>query len=170
MLVVSIAYAGVLSYYGKIVGTVNIQPPIFYASSEGTYPKYKLLINAPPTSYNEISFYDGTNILFATSPLGITSFYSAIYTFTVKAKANATDYDMTLEFGVLHKNGRFEPICSAIVTINSTDYQIYQASCSAKGLDLSPDDSFAWRISGAYESVTYYVMPDGTTKVEVYKV
>jgi len=31
LLVVSIAYAGVLSYYGKIVGNVNVQGPIFYA-------------------------------------------------------------------------------------------------------------------------------------------
>jgi hypothetical protein len=31
LLVVSIAYAGVLNYYGKIVGTANVQGPIFYA-------------------------------------------------------------------------------------------------------------------------------------------
>jgi hypothetical protein len=34
LLIVSIAYAGVLEYYGKIVGNVNVLPPTFYTHSE----------------------------------------------------------------------------------------------------------------------------------------
>jgi hypothetical protein len=51
LLVVSIAYAGVLEYYGKIVGSVNVQPPVFYAHSEieniaeKNYGKYE--VNLP---------------------------------------------------------------------------------------------------------------------------
>jgi hypothetical protein len=46
LLVISIAYAGVLEYYGKIVGTANVLPPTFYAHSEKeiydkTYRVYK---------------------------------------------------------------------------------------------------------------------------------
>jgi len=59
LLFVSIAYAGVLSYYGKIVGSVNVQPPIFYAHSESeTYDKTYYLFKAnmlPDGTLKEIS-------------------------------------------------------------------------------------------------------------------
>ncbi len=40
ILFVSLVYGGVLNYYGKIVGNINVQPPVFYAHSEKeTYEK-----------------------------------------------------------------------------------------------------------------------------------
>jgi len=48
----SLVYSGVLNYYGKIVGNVNVQPPVFYAHSEtesyGGETYYLLKPNAYP--------------------------------------------------------------------------------------------------------------------------
>ena len=169
LLMVSIVSAGVLNYYGKVTGTATVSGPTFYASSEGSFPLYKLLINALPTTYQEISFIDGSSIWFKTDHLGINSFYPATYNFYVKAKAESANYKMYLEYAIVRADGTSTTICSRDITIDSTDYKIYQTSCSGAGLTLASDDSFGWKISGAVASVNYYVMPDGSTKVEVSK-
>jgi hypothetical protein len=59
LLVISIAYAGVLNYYGKIVGTANVQSPKFYAHSETeSYDKTYYLLKAnvqPDGALKEVS-------------------------------------------------------------------------------------------------------------------
>jgi len=167
VVLISLASATTLDFYGKINSITTIQPPKFYASSEEAIVGYKLLINSPPATYQEISFSDGSPIVFLTNPLGINSFYPATYSFSVKAKANNLNKVMYLEFVVVHEDGSYTPVCSTNITITSTEYQIYEASCDGPQLTLQPSDKFGWIMKGAFADVTYYVMPDGSTRIEI---
>ncbi|MHA1329857.1 MAG: hypothetical protein ACTSR2_02155 [Candidatus Hodarchaeales archaeon] len=165
----NIASALVLNYYGKIKGTADVSGPIFYASSEGNFPLYKLSVNTPPsTSYQqEISFTDGSTIWFKTDSLGINTFYPATYKFYVKAKASPANYKMFLDFEIVHSDGSFTSICNTEIAIDSTDYKVYPASCNGAQQTLTSTDSFACKIIGAVATVNYYVLPDGSTIIEV---
>ena len=71
LLVISIAYAGVLEYYGKIIGTANVQGPIFYADlGNNSATVGKLLLNTKPTSTYTTNFVDASSIIFWSENLG----------------------------------------------------------------------------------------------------
>jgi hypothetical protein len=172
LLMVSLASASVLDYYGKIEGSANVKGPTFYAYPERIedYKLYKLGINEPPITSGEISFTDGDFIGFATNPLEITSFYPANYKFYVKAKVESPPRGMKLELWVRdNTTGDLkQEICEANVTVTSLEYNTYEASCSGGSLALSESDGFYWKLYGlTTASVNYSIKIDGDTKIEV---
>jgi len=173
LLVVSIAYAGVLSYYGKIVGTVNVQPPIFYADfTNMTTGWKKLSINALPTQTGEVTITDSNSFAFHTESLGITSFYAANWNFFVKAKVSSPPKALYLELWTIDpSNGDLlSKICEKSVSITSNEYDIYSTTCTPGQFALSSSDGLAYVIRGAAApTVNYTIDVDsvGSTRIEV---
>ncbi|MBA7613283.1 hypothetical protein ES703_20529 [subsurface metagenome] len=90
ILLIGIVSASLLTYFGRITGSVTVEGPVFYLSCEdsdlSTNP-YKLLINDDITGECTRSFTDGyTNQWFVTDPLGVESFYPANYEIFLKIK------------------------------------------------------------------------------------
>jgi len=178
LLMVNIASASVLTYYGKIIGTAEVSGPTFYASNEditGTLYK-KLLINQPPSALGEISFIDGTSRSFGSGSLNVNSFYRPKFDFHVTAKVN----DATIPRPLIVRVYVWDPstttniiqpaICEVMVNITSTSYDSYTATCSGTSLlSLNPNYGFLWEIKGGagLASITYSINLDGYTRFVV---
>jgi hypothetical protein len=153
LLVISIAYAGVLNYYGKIVGTANVQPPVFIADYSDMSSGWKRLnINAFPETIGEVSFTDSYAFVFHTGALGITSFYPANWTFYVKAKVDSLPAKtLYLELWEVNPNdgSLIDRKCEVPVTLDSTDYKTYTATCTLGEISLDPSHGLGYRLMGA---------------------
>jgi hypothetical protein len=171
LLFVSIAYAGVLNYYGKIVATASVQPPIFYADFTNMSTGWKRLnINTLPSLTGEVSISDGNSFVFHTNALGITSFYNADWTFFVKAKVNSPPKNLIVELWRANPSdgSLISKLCEKTIPINSTEYNVYSEACTPGSFILNPPDGLAYVIRGtASPSVTYTINVDGITRVEV---
>jgi hypothetical protein len=178
LLVISIAYAGVLNYYGKIVGNVNVQGPIFYASTDnidGSY--YRLYVNnLPEGKKGNISFDDSTTLYFVTKPLGVTGWYAANWTIKVNIGTNNTVNNKVLVFldfveGVDGNYSSKASICTRQeITLDSTTNKTYEIVCpSSEITGLSPSDMLQLTIYGTGPTSEYTLYVDGTTRVEVIK-
>jgi hypothetical protein len=171
LLVVSIAYAAVLNYYGKVVGTANVQPPIFYADFTNMPTGWKRLnINTPPSLTGEVSISDGNSFAFHTNALGITSFYAANWNFFVKAKVDSPPKNLIVELWRINPSDGtlISKLCEKTISITSTEYSIYSETCAPGSFTLSSSDGLAYVIRGtAPPAVTYTINVDGNTRIEV---
>jgi hypothetical protein len=172
LLVVSIAYAGVSNYYGKIVGTASVQPPIFYADFTNMPTGGKRLnINTLPSLIGEVSISDGNSFVFHTNALGITSFYNASWRFFVKAKVNNPPRNLIVGLWRINPyNGSLiSPLCNKTISINSSSYNIYSETCEPGSFILSSSDGLAYVIKGGFPApfVNYTINVDGITRIEV---
>jgi hypothetical protein len=167
LLVASIAYAGVLNYYGKIVGIANVKGPTFYASSNsigGAY--YRFLINTLPTS-GELTLTDGNVIIFASDSLNVNSWYPAYWSISINVSTNAVNNTLTIQLWILDQNyGWKRELCSNVVTLDSINYKTYSVTCRLDSLSLDPTDRLGLRIGGGGVNSSYTIKVDGT-KVEV---
>jgi hypothetical protein len=161
LLVASIAYAGVLNYYGKIEGTVSVQPPVFIADYSDMPSGWKRLnINTFPEAIGEVSFTDTNAFVFHTDALGITSFYPAHWRFHVTAKVNSPPQTLYLELWEVDPNdGSIKSKkCEANVTLDSAEYKTYTATCTSGEISLNPSYGLGYRLMGAGgPSVTYTI-------------
>jgi len=159
LLVISIASAGVLSYYGKIVGSVNVQPPVFYASKDCSDSVCKIYINNLPSEHS--GYVSKNPIYFDSESLGVNEWYAANWKIILKLKGTADDQrvDYVLRFA----NNEYKSICSGYVTI-STSIKEKTITCSPGEIQLSPQHYLELWLSSKYDFDTY---TDGSTRVEV---
>lgn len=89
-LLVSIGFAGVLNYYGKIVGSVNVQGPIFYADLGANGAKEgRLLLNTKPTQTYTTTL-PVMGVSFTSDILNTTFNYKPKCLFSVKVNSPST--------------------------------------------------------------------------------
>jgi hypothetical protein len=166
LLVISIAYAGVLNYYGKIIGTANVQGPIFYADStslNGIY--YKMKINEAGSG--TVSLQDGSRVLFVTDSLGITSWYPAKWVVKIKVNSPSTGGLSAIRIKKVSQDFLTETtICEwSGISLTQGDNSI-QKDCTPSQIPFTLTDRFGLEIVGA-GTLTYTIYTDGSTKVEV---
>jgi hypothetical protein len=171
LLFVSIAYAGVLEYYGKIVGNVNVQPPTFYADSSplqtgGVY--YKMKINE--VGSGTVSLQDGNRVLFVTDSLGITSWYPAKWIVKIKVYSPSTDGGLsTIRIKKVRQNLLAEDtICEWEAIPLTQGNNSIQENCTTGQISFTSTDRFGLEIVGG-GGLTYTIYTDGLTRVEVTK-
>jgi hypothetical protein len=162
LLVVSLAYAGVLNYYGKIVGNVNVQGPIFYASTNCSDSVCKLYINSLPSEYSgELT---KGYVYFKSEPLGVDNWYKARWKIFLKLKGTTdnqkVDYDLRL------RNSEYKTICSSFITI-STSVSETSISCNSDKIEgLTSQYYLELKLTSENNFVIY---ADGSTRIEVNK-
>jgi hypothetical protein len=161
-LFVGIVYTGVLNYYGKIVGTINVQAPIFYASNDCQGNSCKLYVNELPSQYsgqiNNISL-----AYFDTEKLGVNKWYNSVWKITLKIQPSSQSQkiDYTLKF----TDASDKVICAGSITLSSLE--TITISCPLNETELTPSH-YLELILSSKNSFDIYV--DGTTKIEVSKV
>ena len=159
LLFVSIAYAGVLSYYGKIVGTASVQPPVFYASKDCSGSVCKIYINNLPPEYS--GYVSKNPIYFDSESLGVNKWYAANWTIFLKLKGTISN--QTVDYNLRFANSEYKSICSGYVTI-STSIEEKTITCSPGEIQLSSQHYLELWLSSKYDFDTY---TDGSTRVEV---
>lgn len=169
LLFVSLAFAGVLSYYGKIIGSANVLPPTFYADSTViTSPVYyKMKINE--VGGGSVTFTDGERRLFVTDSLGITSWYSATWTVYVKVQASAAGALSALRIKKVSGDLTSEVTLTGCewtgISLDAGTNSI-QRSCTPGVLTFDSTDRLGLEVAGA-GTVTYTIITDGSTRIEV---
>jgi len=172
LLVISIASAGVLNYYGKIIGTANVQGPIFYADLTANGETVgKLLLNTKPSATYTTTFKDGAGVLFRSDNLGGIDFnYIPKCEFSIKVRSTENSrvyliceyYDMS---------GSTHTICQTSIS-TSTIAGTKTASCSGTST-LSSVKYIVYEIKGDIGfsgSYTVETNPEGETKLQLNKV
>jgi hypothetical protein len=170
LLMISIASASVLDYYGKIEGSADVKGPTFYAA-----PENKLLINKEPTSYATYEIKDGeTEIFWTSESLGGIGFnYVPKADLYIRASVSDTlPKQLELTFGYSNTTGDMNDICSQSVSINSTVLDNYHIICEGSKT-LSNVNYFYYMIRGKGDVTANYTIvvgsSEGYTRVEVDK-
>ncbi len=153
LIVVGIGYAGVLNYYGKIVGTITIQSPIFYAHSEEEYGYYLFKPNTLPdgdlkeeaggvynTKAGEYDAQINSGWLFPQ----VSSWYPSTWTFYYETKienANSAKlYTKIYRFDTNTKSKTLVTECPTSDPVTSTSYVTISSTCNVPQINLSPSE------------------------------
>ncbi len=177
VLLIGIVSAGLIDYFGRITGSVEIEGPVFYATGNNiNEPTLKeLWINEPDLDSTTTWFEDGNYRGFATIPLGINSIYDAEYNFKFEAKTNNASQQMEVRLFTYdakpQTNNPYETkICEKVIEITSEDYKPYEFSCYPGEISLSESDGFYWEFKGwnTNEEVRFYIkLSEGITNFRI---
>jgi len=185
ILLIGIVSAGLLDYFGKITGSVEVEGPVFYATkniSNEYLEHYSLALNEFDGESGYVTFPDGLeNQWFVSEELEVDSFYAADYNFDVEICAknktvNDTIGQVALTLKVLEEGGDFREGISCIAYVNDIptiescveeNYNIYHTSCSMEELELEPTDKFVLITNDGAHAITYYIRLDGDTKFKI---
>jgi len=170
-----LASATLLETYGRILADFEVEGPTFYATNNSVSSGVNLReteLNEFTTEPGNTSFRDGDFIAFTSGPLNVTGFYPIQFNFQINASTNQPDQQLELRaFTYDQENDKINDIlCSTLVTVESSDYQTYTASCQTSGdLSLDKNEGFYWKISGwnTNETVQFNFSLDNSTRFEV---
>jgi len=172
LLVVSIAYAGVLNYYGKIEGTASVQGPIFYAdlTSNGETVG-KLLLNTKPSNTYTTTFKDENNVAFWSDDLGGINFnYKPKCIFSAKVSATSSS---KLDLICKYYNGtQTITICSNTTDVGTSPSVVTAICFPPESLtSLSNVHKFGYLVQGTTPTGEYTIETNtnGDTYMQVTK-
>lgn len=177
ILLIGIVTAGLISYFGKITGSVEIEGPTFYL--DGVHGDgdvwHKLYINELPDK-EDIYFWDGNRIVFKTESLGVDNFYKAEFNATIYIKSNNSGNTIQARFIKLNEKNHDKTICNVNepITIKKGTIRDETFSCSSTGeIDLSEYDRIGLELRGnGNESQEYWIrvgheLTHGASRIEV---
>jgi len=163
----SLVYSGVLNYYGKIVGNVNVQGPIFYAD----FSQNKLLINTKPSTDHSVSFSDSDSKFIFTEDLGGINFnYQIKCIFKVRAKS--TQDNQVLRLYCRYYDITWHDLCYQDISVSTTE-QTYTASCTTSLTSINNVRRFGYKFEGqSPDNTVQYIIysnVDGDTYLQITK-
>jgi hypothetical protein len=165
LLMVSLASASVLDYYGKIEGSANVKGPTFYASPNGI-----LLINQEPSTFDTYKITDGYAIVFwTTESLGGIDFnYIPKADLYVRVGVNNATPSKPLEliFGYSDTSDIMHTICSSIVDVNSIELSNHHVVCIGSSTLLGVN-KFYYKMQGGGGPSVEYLISTENTRIEV---
>ena len=149
----AIVSAGLVGYFAKITGTVEVGEPVFYLDGDGS-----LLLNEEP---EDGTFVINTNnqLIFFSDSLGVDDFYSANYEIFIRSESddNPETY-LLVDLWLADEDNNLidEKICG--IKIKSTTSKITRSdTCTGLELTLSKTDKFALVIQREEDNGTYNV-------------
>ena len=170
IVLVSLVSAGLLDYFGKIGGSVEVTGPVFYANSEeidlfGKQVK-ELSINEFTISTSSYTIKNGESKVFWTKefdePL---DFYKPEINLSVRSKIQEgiIPKNLKLIFGYYQGDNSRE-ICHGLIAVNSnTTYKVYSTLCDSYEEFNLPIEN----IDGFYYEIKGQGTPDVETKVSL---
>lgn len=176
ILLVGIVSAGLLDYFGKIEGSVEVKGPTFYLSAEhlvddGDTQYWALGINDYVSKGNTpVTFTGGKSKWFISPSLGVESFYATNY--KIIFEAESTNESGKLDVGVYVVDGEFPfakhtpALCEKSIDVfnHKDDYEI---NCPIPELSLDESERIAIILSDGANSITYSVYLKGESRIEV---
>ncbi|MEM5820707.1 MAG: hypothetical protein QXP34_00060 [Candidatus Aenigmatarchaeota archaeon] len=171
MLGFGIIYSGVLNYYGKIVGNVNVEGPIFYANLTGNNQLIgSLLLNTKPISNYTTQFNDSLSVVFWSDNLGGIDFnYIPKCEFYLKIYSSSSS-NVKLICEYYNISGSKNPICEKDVEI-SAGWNFISNYCFGSS-NLNSVKHIVYKIEGlAIPEVAFYIETNtnGDTRLQITK-
>ncbi len=166
VLLIGVVSAGLLDYFGKITGSVEVEGPVFYLDGQiddGVY--HKLLTNEIPNPEDEIeiNWSDGHRIVFRTEPLNVDGFYKAKFDIHIWIKTNnASGNLIQLNMMRINEDKTEDIICTNSELINSSIKTHKEISCTSDGeILMKLEDRFGLEIKGleTSESDIFWMSP-----------
>ena len=161
ILLVGIVSAGLLDYFGRISGSVEVRGPVFYLDGNIGGAYHRLLINEEPKVKEIVNWSDGHRVVFETEPLGINYFYKANFSIHIWAKVNDSENNnelIQLNVVKINESEIEEEICGPMSVNLSKNYNQFKErkiSCLSNGeISMNPKDKFGLRIQGTSENET----------------
>jgi len=172
IILIGIVSAGLVEYYGRVVQSVEVESPVFYASDghppPGTgYIRWNLTINnyiekSEPTSFTS------TEKWFISESLGISSFYEAQYNIDLDVKADKEDQINSEIWFVDESYDKKIFVCGINTNSLVLSREVHSISCQGESITgIDPSYRLALILEGQNKSVKHYVYMQGKTKIEV---
>ena len=171
ILLIGIVSAGLIDYFGRITGSVEVKAPVFYLdgnhSDGGVY--HKLYVNQIPPE-EIIYFWNGERIIFKTNDLEVDEFYPVRFDVKVWMKTNNSGNTVQARFIKLDSQNHEETICdvSSPISISATEnFYKYEFSCeSNEEIDLDPYNRIGLELRGNGNSSQEYWISSGKDDTE----
>ena len=177
ILLIGIVTAGLIDYFGRITGSVEVKAPVFYLDGHWGGAYYDLFVNEIPGDELEIYLSDGNRLLFVTEPLGIEYFYETNFNIKVWIKTNNQSNIAQYRIVRIKEDLSLSTICEPekVVTFDGNYWKFWkkELSCSSNGeISLEPEDRIGLEISGAGLDSEYWISTgkdytDGYSRIEV---
>jgi len=164
----SLVYSGVLNYYGRIVGNITVQGPIFYADLQSSNSSQgKLLLNSKPENTYTTTFYDNQTIIFESDELNTNFNYKPKCIFSVKINSSQSG-EIRLTCSYVDTNNTTQPICS--ISLSFTSPGVYTATCTSELTQLTNVKKLQLQISRSKaEDFTIETNTNGDTYLQITK-
>ncbi len=175
ILLIGIVSASLLTYFGQITGTVEVNGPILYLNGYDSGIYHDLLINEIPSFEEEVYLWDGQRLMFNTEELGVEDFYGANFDIKIWAKTNIEGNILQFQVVRIKPGLEEEIICvpPSVILTNTINYVEKETTCQSSGeINLNPEDAIGLIISGAGADSEYSISTgeeytDGYSRVEV---
>jgi hypothetical protein len=184
ILLIGIVSAGLLDYFGKITGEVEVSAPVFYLDGSvipeggGSAIVYRnMIVNENPDEVNDTYFFNGHRLIYMTEPLGLENFYDAEFTIKVWIKTNNQSNIAQYRILKIDKDLSTKTICEPDEVIefdgHYNSFWKKELSCQSEGeINLELDDRLGLEITGAGGTSEYWIRTgknysDGMSRIEV---
>ncbi len=175
---ISIVSAGLLDYFGKITGSVEIEEPVFYLDGSQPIDDYwGLAINNEGITHAPVQFTGSNSKFFISESLGVESFYEADWDMTLSLRTeNNVSGKVDIELYTIEGEDPYfskDNICDndpyvIIPSLNDSDFHDYEVTCEGNELtDMEESDMLVLRLSDGFNSIKYYTKLNGNSKIEV---
>jgi len=169
VLLMAIVSAGLVSYFAKITGTVEVEGPVFYLDgTELETDIYNLTINQYPFIIDTFNITNN-EIIFITDSLNINEFYKADFDIYISMRENSNN--SYLDFEIIKKTSSDEiNICGPKrINTGSSSFSVRHTLCSSsEDIDFDEEDKIGLKISGMAElKVGFPYASDGYSRIEV---
>lgn len=171
ILLIGIVSAGLIDYFGRITGSVEVKGPVFYATLPLPPPNDGLLlINEEPSTYDTYLITDGNAIVFWTKEdlEGIDFNYIPKLDLHVRAEVNNPSKLFELTFGYSDTSGDMHDMCSLDINITTLSLSDYHTSCEVNET-LTNVNEFFYKMQGKGDPDIEYSISTENTKVEMSK-
>lgn len=175
---IGIISASLLTYFGKITGSVEVKAPVFYLDGSQPIDGYLgLAINNEEVSYDPVDFTGSESKFFISESLGVESFYEADWdlTLSLRTEDNVTGKVDVYLYTIQGDDPHFtkESICTNNPYINipqleDSDFHTYSVICEGKELtDMDEEDRLVLELKDGFNDIIYYIQLNGNSKIEV---
>lgn len=174
ILLIGIVSASLLTYFGRITGSVEVKAPVFYLDGQWGGAYYNLFVNEVPPE-TEVYLENGNRVLFVTDSLDVENFYQARFDIKIWAKTNTEGNILQFQVVRIKSNLEEEIICvpSSVTLTNTVNYVKKETTCSSSAeINLNPEDRIGLIVAGAGLESEYWISAgkeytDGYSRIEV---
>ncbi len=178
VLLIGIASAGLIDYFGRIEGSVEVEGPVFYLDGSQPIDGYwGLAINNEGESRNPVYFTGSNSKFFITESLEVKSFYEANWDLTLLLRTeNGVSGQVDVEIYTIEGVNPYltkDNICTnspSIIIPERGDSNFYSYSITCEGnelTDMEESDMLVLRLSDGFNTIKYYTELNGDSKIEV---
>ncbi|GAI36412.1 unnamed protein product [marine sediment metagenome] len=179
ILVIGVVSAGLLDFFGRITGSVEVKAPEFYLDGSQPIIGYLgLAINEKGTPHDPVDFIGPNPKFFISESLGVESFYEADWEIILSLRTeNNVSGQVDIEIYTIEgvdPHLTKDNICTispsiTIPQLNDSNFHSYSITCEGNELiDMEESDMLVLRLSDGFNLIKYDVELNGNSKIEVY--